>query len=613
MEQNNTRNKNFLLVVASGKATRMSKFTAEDTIPKICLSLGQTIVFDEIVKSVGKKDFDKTYVVLNSKHVQSFTNICLGNDIPMNDVEIITYDSANGTTNTISYAMHYIWSKLDDDIYNANVLITWSDIIAKVDKADDKYKYGYGQFNAITSLLNIKQSINDITKIHVVTDVNNVHRCNIDDSNVITVGDKDVTGGNVCGMYFVQNAFSGVATKEDGEYMTDFVSSLSKYKDEFCSDDFISFCKFASTSGKVAATVSKTSPINILDVGDAAKYMQATSNIDLSTRYFNKIEFDGEYVLKTALTPKAKDLQKKEKEFYLRMKQVPYYDHYVVGTIMNNSLNVLTMRNLKLEGYDTLYNVFCSYNDYNSRLEFAKLATNAMHIVSDTTANIAGQSAKDSEDFIVSALASELYFTTLKRLAVVKPLIDNGNIACVKQAAENEPLQLTTDYQQLLDMLKHVCMSLHTAHIKDRYLNVRHGDLHPQNIMFKSFDEIKCIDPRGYYGNSPLCSKEYDIAKFIYGITGYCAFTDSVLEPTDTTNGLIINDIISEHKCVNINDLVSVDDEVYAYVAIIWLKLSSYIINNPTKAYYAYCIGNAMLTSYYDNKRLNDSVMRMFC
>lgn len=60
--------------------------------------------------------------------------------------------------------------------------------------------------------------------------------------------------------------------------------------------------------------------------------------------------------------------------------------------------------------------------------------------------------------------------------------------------------------------------------MKKYYLNPIHGDLHLNNILIDN-DDIVFIDPKGYFGSSEIYGiKEYDYAKFYFGLEGYSYF-----------------------------------------------------------------------------------------
>ena len=60
--------------------------------------------------------------------------------------------------------------------------------------------------------------------------------------------------------------------------------------------------------------------------------------------------------------------------------------------------------------------------------------------------------------------------------------------------------------------------------MKNFCLNPIHGDLHLNNILINGGD-IVFIDPKGYFGSSEIYGiKEYDYAKFYFGLEGYSYF-----------------------------------------------------------------------------------------
>ena len=65
--------------------------------------------------------------------------------------------------------------------------------------------------------------------------------------------------------------------------------------------------------------------------------------------------------------------------------------------------------------------------------------------------------------------------------------------------------------------------------IKEEYVtpvySVVHGDTHLNNVLIDNSEKVYFIDPRGYFGNTNIYGlKEYDYAKFLFGLSGYSYF-----------------------------------------------------------------------------------------
>ena len=116
------------------------------------------------------------------------------------------------------------------------------------------------------------------------------------------------------------------------------------------------------------------------------------------------------------------------------------------------------------------------------------------------------------------------------------------------------------------------------------------------------------IDPRGYFGKLKtigLGMAEYDIAKFCYGLNGYSRFNSApyvTIEEIDYSDGMNLkleypNGDFSSITQIDLDDM-PIDTNIKIIVGIIWMKLTSYIINDPMKSVIAYLYGNAICTKY---------------
>lgn len=137
---------------------------------------------------------------------------------------------------------------------------------------------------------------------------------------------------------------------------------------------------------------------------------------------------------------------------------------------------------------------------------------------------------------------------------------------------------------------------LQRYHQHARY-SLIHGDPQFSNIMLTPENQLKFIDPRGYFGGTELYGlPEYDYAKVLYSLSGYDHFNTSTsfyLEKAD--NGVV--QFTMPHPELDV-DFVrdkfrdKFDSTVYYdWLIVIWLGLAQYIKNNPVKSYAALCHG----------------------
>jgi len=123
--------------------------------------------------------------------------------------------------------------------------------------------------------------------------------------------------------------------------------------------------------------------------------------------------------------------------------------------------------------------------------------------------------------------------------------------------------------------------------------------------MIDEDGNVVFIDPRGYFGNLKtigLGMAEYDIAKFCYGLNGYSRFNSApyINIIVDSRINIMIDYPTGDGKSITqINlDSMPIDINEKIIVGIIWMKLTSYIINDPMKSIIAYLYGNAICTKY---------------
>jgi hypothetical protein len=125
-----------------------------------------------------------------------------------------------------------------------------------------------------------------------------------------------------------------------------------------------------------------------------------------------------------------------------------------------------------------------------------------------------------------------------------------------------------------------------------------HGDLNGSNVMYnKEKDDIKFIDPRGYFGKSQLVGPSaYDYAKVMYCLSGY----------DDFNNRRYIFTKDWYERPYKLRDYEFKDNnKLYLImVGIIWIALSEYISQDVFKANIAYRHGINILKEQLSWKNL---------
>ena len=78
--------------------------------------------------------------------------------------------------------------------------------------------------------------------------------------------------------------------------------------------------------------------------------------------------------------------------------------------------------------------------------------------------------------------------------------------------------------------------------IKKEYVtpvySIVHGDTHLNNILIDKNENLYFIDPRGYFGKTNIHGlKEYDYAKFLFGLSGYSYFDMYNIDELEIVDG----------------------------------------------------------------------------
>ncbi|ASD52027.1 hypothetical protein KNT64_gp075 [Pseudomonas phage PspYZU05] len=350
------------------------------------------------------------------------------------------------------------------------------------------------------------------------------------------------TGGNVVGVYQVKN-WSYPKT----EHM-DFVDMIDP-------------------SGFVEHKLS-----NLVDLGDMPKLLKAHETPSLS-REFNCVRIGQDKVSKTAVNKKGLELQAKELAWYRQTisKSVPKILSILDTSFTMEKIDGLPMYKFLNRAPADL--AIKTTSDILRSLEFSQYASSV------------------SEETIKSDFKKEIIDKVLDRCKSIEPMLNAfGDITEVNgiKLGRLKPM-LYQAYNHLIHyQLK---MSI------DKKYRLIHGDPNFSNT-FITKDQIKFIDPRGYFGNTELYGPRiYDEAKVLYALSGYDEFNAS----PDWGN----IDVMSGGKCsILMHSLTDLDAQDFPqfnqyhhlWVAIIWIALAGYFKNNPIKSIAAYYHGMYLLS-----------------
>ena len=419
------------------------------------------------------------------------------------NISLIQFNELTGTADTINKA-------ITNEYYNKNILFTWCDILPCEPI----------NFNVI----------NENTIFTFGSDC----RYKADKNKIFKAID-----GNIIGLYYIPN-YQGL-----------------KYTigDDIC-DCFARNFNFFNTYQLN----------NLIDIGDMNKFMQLLNTNNFQTRFFNKIEYIGEHIIKSPTNSQGIDIIKKEINWYKfnnnRLSFVPKFED-----IYDSEENNLKLECLKAE---PLYKKFKNLSMENKQYVLSSIydKLNVLHSIKIEITN-----DKMVEDIII-----ESYTKIYQRIEKIKPIISYfGKINKVNGID-------ITNFDTIMDKLRSILLS----DLENTY-SLIHGDCQFSNILCSDTLETYLIDPRGYFGKTQLYGlPEYDYAKVLYALSGYDDFNNNDLLDVSIEN----NEIIYTIKTYMSDELKYIlNDKIKAWLVVIWFGLAQYNSNNVMKCIVSYYNG----------------------
>lgn len=317
---------------------------------------------------------------------------------------------------------------------------------------------------------------------------------------------------------------------------------------------------------------------------------KATKN---TSRYFNSLEFNKSTVVKKALTEQAIDLQESELNFYrMWSDKIPSMCKLVD---YNKSLHEIVIEKV---------NGMTAQNWYQDNpTKYVKLINKVKSALEEfNKVEIPSHLLYDDEEDINKAFKNELIDKIEERVDPVRPMINEfiDEVAYADQKFYIDGMRVEDNFNYLLGGIKEWYDD-----VKENFKGcICHGDPNTDNTMIDENGNVKFIDPRGYFGKLKTCGlglPEYDLAKFCYGLNGYSVFNSAPYITIDVDDEQNIT--VKYPTCfgsitrINLDDM-PIDNNIRIIIGIIWMKLSSYIINDPMKSVIAYLYGNAICTKY---------------
>ncbi|QPI13804.1 GlmU [Serratia phage 4S] len=378
-------------------------------------------------------------------------------------------------------------------------------------------------------------------------------RFNFDGANIENVGR---TGGNVVGVYQIREYNFNMETVR-----------LNAEQAGYQSEDFIEVLKYIVEKNHI--DIEKSDLEKLIDLGDMQKLEEAHENVELN-RSFNRIRMNTLNVVKTALNEQGRILQARELEWYKKAKS------HSIPKILAASGDSFTMS--RISGHP-MFKVFSPIPERQQILV----------------------------DRILKALDFGLYTHHVERSRVhadmKKEVVDKTMARCeqvpIVGFENGTPIETVNGVKigrsrQLLERALAFLVD------DERTYTLIHGDPNFSNTIL-SGEEIKFIDPRGYFGNTELFGpKIYDEAKVLYALSGYDNFNADPMWGGLYRDGKDLQ--IDIEPLANIYSFKQFNDKHFIWLGVIWLSLAGYFKNNPLKSIAAYYYGRYLLTKALDKK-----------
>ena len=548
-----------VIVLSSGFGLRMRPLTG-NLFPKLLCTIGQKTLFNQMVENITPI-CSKLYVISTSKDLAIIKKWFDQNCEAPFQMECFEYHDFAGSWDAIQKfgIAHPEISKC---------IIHWSDITAPLNT------------RALTNN-------NDKNVIVYCSDLNIKCRFGIDSEGIISMGSKY---GNVIGIYGVKNLQKLVN---------------QKFTEDFIIPDFANILEYMQTKTNTPILIpSYIKSKNIIDNGDMEKHALIMEQSSNQVRYFNDISFLADRVIKTANCPRGVQVMKKEIEFYTKLGEL-------CGTVLPKIYKTRIEENfaqieMELLPGETVHELLSSGEHPNYKI--IKAVFEALTTIHNIDQEMIG---------CEPAILEEYVDTIFSRVQEIEMLIPRSkNVVCLLTVYNpyifsKETVEVDTSNE----MLEKLVQSFVNVLKQTKFIKcIIHGDPNSKNMVGQHTPDgykIKLIDPRGKFGSWSLVGERtYDYAKFIYGCHAYSHFNhakDCTIKYDRIGLREVVEFDMTQFIDICIDKLVEYvyhyhsafdDDRKYLITAwyttmlgMIFLKLTGYIKNDPTKALYAYMYG----------------------
>lgn len=228
------------------------------------------------------------------------------------------------------------------------------------------------------------------------------------------------------------------------------------------------------------------------EIGTMISYSESNENV-FRCRPFNKITFDGDYIIKTGITEHGKQIAEKEKNWYKHVTDLGFQN--IPKIYEYDPLKMKLVKGKNIYEYD--------YITKSQKIDILKKLTDALKNL---------HNLEPKQEVNLQDVEDTFFNKTFERLNVIKNLVP---------FADREFIKINGQYYQNIFFFKDKLKQILEEYYPQEF-SLIHGDCTFSNMMFDTFDmKAILIDPRGYFGKTKLYGDEdYDWAKFYYSLKG---------------------------------------------------------------------------------------------
>jgi tRNA A-37 threonylcarbamoyl transferase component Bud32 len=286
---------------------------------------------------------------------------------------------------------------------------------------------------------------------------------------------------------------------------------------------------------------------------------------------FNLITIENNTLIKQSLNEYGHSKLKTEIRFYKYLQEMQIQFKMPKIFLLDEINNVIKME--YLHNYIELYKIYSTLS-YSVQQEILNKIYDYLHIIHTHSCII---SKEQFYDDVINETQNKIN----ARMACVKNIINKysfvTNVNNIKLKTLDEiKIKINSNVMNYLNKL-------------DKYeYSIIHGDCQFNNILINvERDDIIFIDPRGYFGDTPIFGlKEYDIAKIYFALSGYGKFDCSRIYELNIENDNIDVDLDIQF---DIEKLIK-QPFIASLMVSIWLGNSHMFINNELKCITSYFI-----------------------